>query len=435
MGRTRTFGNIKYRPNNQHPTRIVASFITPDDAYAQWPGLADRQSKSFPIDAEDDAIAWLGRERKLIEAGVWKPTIIVKHAEKASKLTMGEYAQTWLANRTFKGKPLKAGTVYRLQKDIDNHILPYFGHTRLIDITQADIDKWLMTLPKEQEAMRANALKVLKAILKTASQPGLHGEPALIPQYPCTRSLPKPERKSETIPATPEQVKAIYDAMPKRYRMAVYLAVFGDGLRIGEVCALQRNDINLDTRTMHIRRSRVTMDSQRLTDIPKTSGSVRDERIPSQLIPLLRTFMEEYVDAAGDSWLFPSKQDKNKPIHPNSLRGDYEIARIQAKRPDLRFHDLRHTGLTWLAEDGATVRELMDAAGHSDVETAMRYQHSVSERRDLLAERLGARLLPDDTVEIVGERIRQLDARIAELQALKGAEEKKLEKLKVGIVK
>jgi hypothetical protein len=83
-----------------------------------------------------------------------------------------------------------------------------------------------------------------------------------------------------------------------------------------------------------------------------------------------------------------------------------------------------------MAEDGATVRELMDAAGHSDVETAMRYQHSVSERRDVLADRLGARLLPDDTVEIVGERIRQLDARIAELEELKATEEKKLDGLR-----
>jgi hypothetical protein len=60
----------------------------------------------------------------------------------------------------------------------------------------------------------------------------------------------------------------------------------------------------------------------------------------------------------------------------------------------------------------------------------MRYQHSVSERRDVLAERLGARLLPDDTVEIVGERIRQLDARIAELEGLRDAEKVKLKKLR-----
>ena len=430
VGRTRSFGNIKYRPSKANPKRIVASFATPEQAFEMWPALPERQSKSFPGNAEDDALTWLSSQRKFIEAGVWKPTAIVKHAEKTSRLTMGEYFPDWLEHRTFKGRTLKAGTRYRLRKDGENHILPYFGNTRLIDITQWDIDVWLATLPADQEAMRANSLKVLKAILKTASQPGLHGEPPLIPQYPCTRTLPKPRRKSETIPATPEQVKAIYDAMPVRYAMAVYLAVFGDGLRIGEVCALQRKDIDLDFRVMHIRRGRVTMDKAKLTDTPKTENSVRDERIPSQLIPLLRTFLDADVDDGKGAWLFPAKKDQSRPVHPNTLRGDYEIAREKAGRPDLRFHDLRHTGLTWLAEDGATVRELMDAAGHSDVETAMRYQHSVSERRDVLAERLGARLLSDDTVEIVEERIRQLDARIAELQELRDAERAKLERVK-----
>jgi integrase len=430
MGRTRTFGNIKYRPSKDNPARIVASFPTPRQAFDSWPGLPDRQSRSFPGNAEDDAVAWLNGQRKMIEANVWKPAVVVKRDARASRMTVGDYFPQWLAGRRYKGRPLKAGSLYHLRRDGENHILPYFGHTRLVDISQNDIDRWLDTLPQGQASMRANALKVLKAMLKTASMPGQHGEPPLIPQYPCTRSLPQPRRRTETVPASPVQIKAIYDAMPDRYAMAVYLAVFCDGLRIGEVCALQRRDIDLDTRTMHVRRARVTMDESKLIDTPKTESSIRDERIPSQLIPLLRSFLDSYVEAEEKAWLFPAKRDETRPIHPNTLRGDYEIAREKAGRPDLRFHDLRHTGLTWLAEDGATVRELMDAAGHSDVETAMRYQHSVSERRDVLADRLGARLLPDDTVEIVGERIRQLDARIAELEELRDVEEGKLERLK-----
>ncbi|MEK0245843.1 site-specific integrase [Bifidobacterium mongoliense] len=426
----RKFGKIVTKPSKSKAKWLEASYITPKDAFDKWPGLSERQTKTFSLGEEDDAAAWLGRQRKLIDAGVWKPTFVVKHDEKAARLTLGEYFPEWLEQRTYKGRPLKAGTRYRLRKDGENHILPYFGNTRLIDITQHDLDAWLATLPSDQEAMRANSLKVLKAVLRTASQPGEHGQPPLIPQYPCTRSLLRPRRRNETIPATPEQVKAIHDAMPRRYAMAVYLAVFGDGLRIGEVCALQRRDIDLAECTMHIRRGRVTADSTKLVDTPKTESSIRDERIPSQLVPLIRSFLDNDVDQDDVAWLFPAKTDASRPIHPNTLRGDYEKARIKAGRPDLRFHDLRHTGLTWLAEDGATVRELMDAAGHSDVETAMRYQHSVSERRVVLAERLGVRLLPDDTVEIVGERIRQLDARIAELEGLRDVERAKLERLK-----
>ncbi|MCO6558468.1 MAG: site-specific integrase [Bifidobacterium sp.] len=425
----RTFGSIKYRPNATHPTRVVASYATPSEAFDKWPGVAVRQSKSFPLEQEDDARSWLSHAHRLILAGKWEPPAAVRHMKKAHRITMGEYYGPWLEHRMFKGRPLKAGTKYRLRKDIENHIIPYFGNTRLIDITQADIDRWLATMPDDQQAMKSNALRALKSMLMTASKPGENGEPPLIPQYPCTRSLPRPRRKTETVPATPEQIKTIHDAMPERYAMAVYLAVFGDGLRIGEVCALKRKDIDMERHLMHIRRGRVTMDRSKVTDTPKTENSIRDETIPPQLIPQLESFLDEYGIVEPDSWLFPSIKDPSRPVHPNSLRGWYDSARKSAGRPDLRFHDLRHTGLTWLAEDGATVRELMDAAGHSDVETAMRYQHSVDVRKNTLAEKLGERLLPDDTPEIILSRIKNIDRQIEDLRNERAEEKKKLENL------
>lgn len=79
----------------------------------------------------------------------------------------------------------------------------------------------------------------------------------------------------------------------------------------------------------------------------------------------------------------------------NRPRSDRNQRRVTG-RPDLRFHDLRHTALTLLAQQGATVRELMDAAGHADPQTAMRYQHSVSGRAQDLAKRIG-NLIPHPT--------------------------------------
>lgn len=55
----------------------------------------------------------------------------------------------------------------------------------------------------------------------------------------------------------------------------------------------------------------------------------------------------------------------------------------------LRFHDLRHTGLTLAGEAGATLAELMARAGHSDVGAAMIYQHASLERDRALAAKLG----------------------------------------------
>lgn len=121
---------------------------------------------------------------------------------------------------------------------------------------------WDDQLDRSQRAMCVNALKVLKAVLATASTPGRNGESALIPANPCMIPTPGQKREIETVPATVDQVKAIHDNMPVRYADTIYIAVFCNGPRIGTICTLQRRDIDLEHLILHIRRSRKTIGPQ-----------------------------------------------------------------------------------------------------------------------------------------------------------------------------
>lgn len=67
-------------------------------------------------------------------------------------------------------------------------------------------------------------------------------------------------------------------------------------------------------------------------------------------------------------------------------------AREAVGLPNFRFHDLRHTGLTLYAQQGATLAEIMERGGHSDVEVAMRYQHAAADRMRRLADSLPVEL-------------------------------------------
>jgi integrase len=58
---------------------------------------------------------------------------------------------------------------------------------------------------------------------------------------------------------------------------------------------------------------------------------------------------------------------------------------------DVHLHDLRHTGNTYAAEAGASVRELMKRMGHSSSRAAMIYLHARDEREREIADRLGER--------------------------------------------
>jgi len=66
----------------------------------------------------------------------------------------------------------------------------------------------------------------------------------------------------------------------------------------------------------------------------------------------------------------------------------YRKARHAAGRPDLRFHDLRHTGAVLAAATGATLAELMQRLGHTTAGAAMRYQHAARDRDAEIAETL-----------------------------------------------
>jgi integrase len=72
-------------------------------------------------------------------------------------------------------------------------------------------------------------------------------------------------------------------------------------------------------------------------------------------------------------------------LAPATLYRRFYTARDAAKRPDLRFHDLRHSGAVLAARTGATLAELMGRLGHSTPQAAMRYQHAAEGRDKQIA--------------------------------------------------
>src|SRR5262249_41380002 len=92
-----------------------------------------------------------------------------------------------------------------------------------------------------------------------------------------------------------------------------------------------------------------------------------------------------HVPARQDALLFPSAHDPAGHLNPATLRFPFRRAREAAGRPDLHFHDLRHTGAVLAAATGATLAELMARLGHSTVPAALRYQHAAEDRDKAIA--------------------------------------------------
>ncbi len=105
---------------------------------------------------------------------------------------------------------------------------------------------------------------------------------------------------------------------------------------------------------------------------------MRDVAIPPHVIPLIEAHLAKYVGRGRDSLIFPA--DGGEHLQPATLYRHWYKAREAAGRPDLRFHDLRHTGAVLAAATGATLAELMARLGHSTPQAAMRYQHAAAGR-------------------------------------------------------
>lgn len=119
---------------------------------------------------------------------------------------------------------------------------------------------------------------------------------------------------------------------------------------------------------------------------PKSDAGVRDVAIPPHLVPAVQTHIAQHVGPEQTALLFPAQHGGH--LAPATLQRQFYKARKAANRPDLRFHDLRHSGAVLAAQAGATLAELMNRLGHSTPQAALRYQHTAQGRDQAIAEKM-----------------------------------------------
>ena len=76
-------------------------------------------------------------------------------------------------------------------------------------------------------------------------------------------------------------------------------------------------------------------------------------------------------------WVFPGADDS--PL--TTIKKSWSAIRKEAKTPELRFHDLRHTFATRVLEKGAHIKTVKELLGHADIATTARYLHATDETK------------------------------------------------------
>lgn len=357
----RQFGAIRKLPSGRWQARY-------------WGEDGKRRSAPTTFAAKADANAWLSKQQTELVEGTWRPP-------EPSRETFGAYGKRWLASRP----DLRPRTRELYDALWRRWLEPTWADVPLAKMTPEGWRTWWAktTTAHPGSTQPGKAYRLARAILNTA----VNDE--LILRNPCRVEGAGKDTAGERPVVTPDQVDAIAQAIDAPYKAMVLLAAHC-ALRFGELAGLTRDRIDLLHRTVTIDRQAVELGNGTVTfGPPKSEAGRRRLGIPPDVVPVIEDHLRDHVGADPGSLVFASPGGHS--LRRSKFRHKWTSARDAAGIAGLHFHDLRHSGLTWAGQAGATARELMYRAGHSSVASSMRYQHATAERDQELATRMAAR--------------------------------------------
>lgn len=153
-------------------------------------------------------------------------------------------------------------------------------------------------------------------------------------------------------------------------KLGILLALF-TGIRVGELCALQWDDITDNYIQINKTMIRVKTENDK-TEIkigsPKSDSSKRLIPTPQCLLPLIKQFRHT---------VYVLSNNKLTYTEPRLMQIKFEKMIKECGLEKTNFHALRHTFATRCVEAGVDVKTLSEILGHSDVKTTLnRYVHS-----------------------------------------------------------
>ena len=159
---------------------------------------------------------------------------------------------------------------------------------------------------------------------------------------------------------TKEELSTFFNVCDNFKFRTIFMLVYGSGLRIGEVANLRVEDI--DSKKMRIFVREGKGNKERYTILPEKS------------LEMLRTYWTKYRQPKKEKRIFLS--ESGEAITVGVIRTHFRKYRKRAKLDEkVTVHTLRHCFCTNLIENGATLIQVKELMGHSNIRSTMEYVH------------------------------------------------------------
>ncbi|MDR1809990.1 MAG: site-specific integrase [Prevotella sp.] len=301
---------------------------------------------------------------------------------------ISEIIELWKSD---KKKYVKQSSFSAYALLVENHLLPAFGN--MFSIEEADVQQFVFQ--KLTEGLSQKSIKdiliVLKMILKFGAKNKFLEYISFDIQFPTERD----KRPIEVLSRSNQ--KRIMDYVQENFTfksLGIYICLC-TGIRIGEMCALTWNDIDVEAGIIYVRKTiqRIYImengkrHTELLLDTPKTKNSIRDIPMSNDLLKIIKPLRKT---ANGSFFVLTNNA---KPIEPRTYRNYYRNLITALNIPRLKFHSLRHSFATRCIESNCDYKTVSVILGHSNISTTLNlYVHPNLEQKKKCIDRMSKAL-------------------------------------------
>jgi integrase len=316
----------------------------------------------------------------------------------AGRQTVAQFLQDWLDNTV---KPsVRPATYVSYEHHIRNHITPEIGKLPLHKLEPRHVQAMLNR--KRAAGCSARSVAYLRAILRAALNRARKWN--LVARNAAELVEPPRVERFRIKPLSPEQARALLEAVKGHRLQALYAVALASGLRVGEILGLRWQEVDLEHGQMAVAQALQRQKGRGLVlTQTKTDRSRRTIALPAPLITALKAHRVRQLEerlATGPRWqdaglVFTSNVGTG--LEPRNLHRSFKIMLHKAGLPDsIRFHDLRHSAASLMLAQGVPLRVVMEILGHSSISlTANTYAHVMPSLLQDAAEKMAGVLFQD----------------------------------------